>query len=97
MSKAKQPTKPAQAKLAREHFTDDLSSVTGLAQLIAALMDHPLIPVSMYNDLGESIASLDMYRIDESPEYVEARLRNHFAAKDRRAAESEETDDGPGD
>jgi hypothetical protein len=90
MSKAKQPTKPAQAKLAREHFTDDLSSVTGLAQLIAALMDHPLIPVSMYNDLGESIASLDMYRIDESPEYVEARLRNHFTAKDRRAAESEE-------
>jgi hypothetical protein len=72
--------------LARDHFTDDLSSVTGLAQLIAALMNHPLIPVEMYNDLGDSISSLDMYRIDESPEYVEAMLRNHFAAKDRRAA-----------
>jgi hypothetical protein len=57
-----------------------------LAQLIAALMNHPLIPVEMYNDLGDSIASLDMHRIDESPEYVEAMLRNHFAAKDRRAA-----------
>jgi len=79
-------TKPAQAKLARDHFTDDLSSVTGLAQLIAALMNHPLIPVEMYNDLGDSIASLDMHRIDESPEHVEAMLRNHFAAKDRRAA-----------
>ena len=100
MSKAKQPTTraamPAHAvaarpTLAREHFTDDLSSVTGLAQLIAALMNHPLIPVEMYNDLGDSIASLDMYRIDESPEYVEAMLRNHFAAQTRRAAEREET------
>ncbi len=45
MSKAKQPTTraamPAHAVaarpiLARDHFTDDLSSVTGLAQLIAA-------------------------------------------------------------
>jgi hypothetical protein len=102
MSKAKQPTtraampvtakaaKPAQAKLARDHFTDDLSSVTGLAQIIAALMNHPLIPDSMYNDLGDSIASLDMYRIDESPQYVEAVLHNHFAAQNRRAAEREE-------
>jgi hypothetical protein len=95
MSKAKQPTTratmPAHAvaarpTLAREHFTDDLSSVTGLAQLIAALMNHPLIPDSIYNELGEAISSLDMYRIDESPEYVEAMLRNHFTAQDRRAA-----------
>jgi hypothetical protein len=70
-------------KHARDHFTDDLSSVTGLAQLIAALMNHPLVPVSMYNALGEEIASLDSYRIDESPEYVEAVLRNHFAAQTR--------------
>jgi len=95
MSKAKQPTTratmPAHAvaarpTLAREHFTDDLSSVTGLAQLIAALMNHPLIPVEMYNALGDEVASLDMHRIDESPEYVEAMLRNHFTAQDRRAA-----------
>ncbi len=100
MSKAKQPTTraamPAPAvaarpMLARDHFTDDLSSVTGLAQLIAALMNHPLIPDSMYNGLGDEISSLDMYRIDESPQYVEAMLRNHFAAKDGRAAEREES------
>ena len=78
--------KTAQPMLARDHFTDDLSSVTGLAQLIAALMNHPLIPVEMYNDLGDSIASLDMYGIDESPQYIEAMLRNHFTAQDRRAA-----------
>ncbi len=97
MSKAKQPTTraampaiatAARPTLARDHFTDDLSSVTGLAQLIAALMNHPLIPVEMYNDLGDSIASLDSYRIDESPEYVESVLRNHFAAKDRRTADN---------
>jgi len=72
--------------LARDHLTDDLSSVTGLAQLIAALMNHPLIPVEMYNALGDEVASLDMHRIDESPQYVEAMLRNHFTAQDRRAA-----------
>jgi hypothetical protein len=100
MSKAKQPTTraamPAHAvaarpTLARDHFTNDLSSVTGLAQLIAALMNHPLIPDSMYNGLGDEISSLDMYRIDESPQYVEAMLRNHFAAQTRRAAEREES------
>jgi hypothetical protein len=69
----------AQKPATRSHFTDDLSSVTGLAQLIAALMNHPLIPVSMYNALGDEIVSLDTNRIDDA-EHVEAMLRNHFAA-----------------
>ena len=96
MSKAKQPSTratmpataamPAQAKLARDHFTDDLSSVTGLAQLIAATMSHPLIPAELYNTILEGLITLDTFTEAETPEYVEAMLRNHFAAKDRRAA-----------
>jgi hypothetical protein len=98
MSKAKQTTtraampatakaaKPAQAKLARDHFTDDLSSVTGLAQLIAATMSHPLIPAELYNTILEGLITLDAFAEAETPEYVEAKLRNHFTAKDRRAA-----------
>ena len=95
MSKAKQPTTraamPAHAvaarpTLAREHFTDDLSSVTGLAQLIAATMSHPLIPAELYNTILEGLITLDTFAEVETPEYIEAKLRNHFTAEERRAA-----------
>ena len=63
----KQPTTratiPASAKaarpmLARDHFTDDLSSLTGLAQLIASVLNHPRVTVHIYNKLSEAISDL---------------------------------------
>ena len=81
---ARRPSAPPM--LARDHFTDDLSSVTGLAQLIAATMRHPLIPAELYNTILEGLITLDAFAEAETPEYVEAKLRNHFTAEERRAA-----------
>jgi hypothetical protein len=61
--------KPKQ--LARDLFTDDLSSVEGLAQLITATMNHPLCPDSLYNAIADEVCEMGSYiKPDYTPEHI---------------------------